>query len=108
MIELIEKTSLEQREKTTRELIYNYASSNSAFERNGSIDALLQYIAKEVELAYKAGMIHFNAFEHTLNSVDSDGNKCRAKWSDRDLSFLETGRYSLLSSLYLQAKGFKK
>jgi hypothetical protein len=93
MTELIEKISYEARLKELVDLQYI------------KVEELQEYIAKEVELAYKAGMLKFNALDHTFQAP---GTKLLFQWNKEDLSFMEVGEEVLLPSLYLQAKGFKR
>lgn len=107
MTELIEKTSYEAKEKELSLLLFSFYEGEEEDEYNSvpaKIKELRALIAKEVELAYKAGMLHFNAFDHTLNI---EGSRLK-RWVDTDLSVLELGDYVTLPSLYLQAKGFKR
>ena len=95
MTELIEKTSYKSRQAKLAKVIFSSASPT----------ALEDYIAKEVELAYKAGMLKFNALDHTFQA---SGTTLLLQWHKEDLSFMEVGEGALLPSLYLQSKGFKK
>lgn len=96
MTELIEKTSYASRLVDLRGII------NTAED---PYKALTEYISQQVELAYKAGMLRFNALDHTLKETTFAKRK---SWVDANLSHTETGDYVTLPSLYLQAKGFKK
>lgn len=98
MTELIEKTSYESRHSKLIELFEDTMTSYSS-------TALEDYIAKEVELAYKAGMLRFNALDHTFQA---SGTTLLLQWHKEDLSSMGVGEGTLLPSLYLQAKGFKK
>lgn len=91
MTELIEKMSYEERKDNI--LIKPFT---------------LEDVAKEVELAFKAGMLHFNALDHTLKPTGN--SQYMTTWSSaEDLERkMCIGDFSLLPSLYLQAKGFKK
>lgn len=98
MTELIEKTSYELRHSKLIELFEDTMTSYSS-------TALEEYIANEIETAYKAGMLKFNALDHTFQAT---GTKLLLQWHKEDLSFMTVGEGALLPSLYLQAKGFKK
>lgn len=98
MTELIEKTSYEARYIN---IAKNLIGIN--FNVESVVESLHKYIAKEVELAYKAGMLHFNALDHTLKTPWKN-----TVWTKANLNFMDTGNGVLLPSLYLQAKGFKK
>ncbi len=93
MTELIEKMSYEDRATELDRAIFKVSS----------VMALQEYIAEQVELAYKAGMLYFNALDHTLTTPWEN-----TVWTKANLNFMETGNEALLPSLYLQAKGFKK
>jgi len=99
MTELIEKTSWRQRmdEMLDHQKLGDYIPDDE------SASTLMDYIAKEVELAYKAGMLKFHALDHTMQ---------RATWSSPHgrqlIEDLDFGPESILPSLYLQAKGFKR
>lgn len=95
MTELIEKTTYKSRQAKLDEAIFSSASPT----------ALEDYIAKEVELAYKAGMLKFNALDHTFQA---SGTTLLLQWHKEDLSSMGVGEGALLPSLYLQSKGFKK
>ena len=98
MTELIEKTSYKRRGTQIGKIL-----ADPVYEED--IERLRDYIAKEVELAYKAGMLKFNALDHTFQAP---GTKLLLQWHKEDLSSMEVGEGALLPSLYLQAKGFKR
>ena len=95
MTELIEKTTYKSRQAKLDEAIFSSASPT----------ALKDYIANEIETAYKAGMLKFNALDHTFQA---SGTTLLLQWHKEDLSSMGVGEGALLPSLYLQAKGFKK
>lgn len=107
MTELLEKMSYSERLRSlSKKLDYDEALE------------LLEDFAKEVELAYRAGMLHFNALDHTLLSTydlqrsleDQEDYYMidRVSWSNGE-DWDPTGpvKPDLLVSLYLQEKGFK-
>lgn len=99
MTELIEKTSYSDKESEIYDLLVGPEHS----ELRDDVVRVQEYIAKEVELAYKAGMLNFNALDHTLKTPWEN-----TVWTKANLNFMDTGNGVLLPSLYLQAKGFKK
>lgn len=68
--------------------------------------ALLAYIAEQVEQAYIAGSLMFNALSHEVRPPLL--NPPSVKWADLAREFSVTGPDSILPSIYLQSKGFKK
>ena len=102
MTELIEKTSYEAKQTILRRLLQEFKDGKVTIEQ--SMKALSLWYKADIELAYKAGMLHFNALDHTLKPTNSSTLN---QWNDTDFSFMEIGDYILLPSLYLQAKGFK-
>lgn len=98
MTELIMKATPEQLSIRITEKLAPYKLPPLMIER------IKEMISAEVEAAYKAGMIHFNAFDHTLKIQTSEAIK---QWSKEDLTFMAAGSYETLPSLYLRAKGFK-
>jgi hypothetical protein len=111
MTELIEKTSWRQRmdEMLDHQKLGDYIPDDE------SASTLMDYIAKEVELAYKAGMLHFNALDHTLLDTSSveqaldEEDIWKEKWVQSEGWSTGTPvQDDLLVSLYLQAKGFKR
>lgn len=101
-------------------------SDDAAFDKAVKLE---QYIKEEVALAYKAGMLHFNALDHTLLSIEpvefeldnnDDGvtvvefslvelaKESRIPWGQHEGFGLPADlNEDLLTNLYLQAKGFK-
>lgn len=105
MTELIEKTSYEARRKKWQDLMQAKYQSMTRDETDWVLDGIEVEIALQVKQAYRAGMLHFNALDHTLKPTNSSS---RNQWNDTDLSFMEIGDFVTLPSLYLQAKGFKQ
>lgn len=109
MTELLEKMSYNKRLEGLKDELAIHA---------GKPEAILELICNAVELAYKAGMLHFNALDHTLLStvdlensmVDNfDRNEIsRVPWIlGSDWDPMGPVKQDLLISLYLQEKGFK-
>lgn len=98
MTELIEKTSYKRRGTQIGKIL-----ADPVYEED--VERLRDYIAKEVELAYKAGMLRFSALDHTFKQI---GSSTVLQWHKENLSSMEVGEGALLPSLYLQAKGFKR
>jgi hypothetical protein len=105
MTELIEKTSYEVRKQAIVDTIVHNSSLINRENANRIASLLINSEQYEVELAYKAGMLRFNALDHTFQAT---GTKLLLQWHKEDLSFMTVGEGALLPSLYLQAKGFKK
>jgi len=96
MIELIEKTSYEARDRELKEYL-DANQLNEDYEID--LNSLRKYITKEVELAYKAGMLHFNAFDHTMNSISGKTSWAEEK-GQKLIQETEVGPLSILPSLY--------
>ena len=105
MTELIEKTTYEDKVREIRKILSPYFEEDPYNGMKTLTPKLQEYIAKEVELAYKAGMLKFNALDHTFQA---SGTTLLLQWHKEDLSSMGVGEGALLPSLYLQAKGFKK
>lgn len=106
MTELIEKTSYEARRSKWQDLMQDKYQAMTRDESDWVLEGIEEEIAKQVELAYKAGMLHFNALDHTLVVEDMEGGLRKSHWTKEDIS-LDIGDLKLLPELYLQAKGFK-
>lgn len=110
MTELIEKTSYEARRKKWQDLMQAKYQSMTRDETDWVLDGIEVEIALQVKQAYRAGMLHFNALDHTLKRAESAMSLHTIEWHKAvDLEgTMSIGDFVTLPSLYLQAKGFKQ
>lgn len=109
MTELLEKMSYEARQRIIEATVIQ-ATADPFRPDKEQWKEVMELIAKEVELAYRAGMLHFNALDHTcldtiqVESLDIDN----IPWAhNQDWDPAGPVKPDLLISLYLQEKGFK-
>ena len=67
-------------------------------QKDDPYKAILEYIDEQIQLAYIAGVIQFNAVTHQTK---------RGPWALLQEEFPVTGELSTLPSLYSQSKGFR-
>jgi hypothetical protein len=99
MSKLIEKFSYEAQNDKIVEILRPKVGDGNVL----AITKLQEYIAEQIELAYKAGSIHFNALTH-----ETRVGATVKRWADLEDEYPVTGPDSILPSLYSQSKGFKK
>jgi len=75
-------------------------------EKFTTLTEFMEFMNKEIELAYKAGTLHFNAFTHDLKVVGEEGKLVNSHWTKEHVS-INYGTVQHLADLYLQAKGYK-
>ena len=66
-----------------------------------SLEEFVEFMNKEIELAYKAGYLQFNGFSHDM-VIEGD----KTNWTQENIS-LDIGDIHHLANLYLQSKGYK-
>jgi hypothetical protein len=109
MTELIEKVSYEAKQVILRQLLQELLDDKATIEQ--SMEAISCWYKADVELAYKAGMLHFNALDHTMRDPREHLERKCFPWSSERATIIEqtlnVGEFATNTSLYLKAKGFK-
>lgn len=75
-------------------------------EKFSTLEEFMNFMAEEIAIAYKAGMLQFNGFSHEMKVLDAEGKLVKTHWTKEHVS-TEQGEFQHLSDLYLQAKGYK-